>query len=312
MNSFRQNSQSALIIHALERPTSASLGVLDSQTETGQSGLVRQINRELRRIASAQRGVYILDYDSLVARYGSEHWHDERKWQMARLPIAADHLLHMAREWMRFLVPLTGRTAKCLAVDLDNTLWGGIIGEDGMAGIKVSAEYPGAVVSSVASRVARFITQRNSAGRLQQKQSRRRHRSARKAPWNAVSRQRFRGHAHQLGRQDAKSPRDRRGTKHRHRLTGFPRRQPLRARAGPRRAPGNYRYRHLRQSAGIRRCRSGLPGLRAPHAFRGGSAAHDHVRRADASARAPNKVSRRKKISFASSSRKPTSNPSPS
>jgi FkbH-like protein len=144
VTSFRQRSQSALIIHALERPTPASLGVLDSQSESGQSGLIRQINRELRRIASAQRGIYILDYDALVARYGSEHWHDERKWQMARLPIAADHLLHMAREWMRFLVPLTGRTAKCLVVDLDNTLWGGIIGEDGMTGIKVSAEYPGA------------------------------------------------------------------------------------------------------------------------------------------------------------------------
>ncbi|MGA9474571.1 MAG: hypothetical protein WBV36_19040, partial [Terriglobales bacterium] len=149
VNSFRQNSQSALIIHALESPRPASLGVLDNQIESGQSGLIRQVNRELHRIASAQHGVYILDYDALVARHGSEHWHDERKWQMARLPIAADHLLHMAREWMRFLVPLSGRTAKCLVVDLDNTLWGGIIGEDGMTGIKVSAEYPGAAFQSL-------------------------------------------------------------------------------------------------------------------------------------------------------------------
>ncbi len=149
VNSFRQHSQAALIIHSLERPTPASLGVLDSQTETGQSGLIRQINHGLRSIAGAQPGVYILDYDALVARHGSEHWHDERKWQMARLPIAADHLLPMAREWMRFLLPLAGRTAKCLVVDLDNTLWGGIIGEDGMAGIKVGAEYPGAAFQTL-------------------------------------------------------------------------------------------------------------------------------------------------------------------
>ena len=45
---------------------------------------------------------------------------------------------------MRFIVPLSGRSAKVLAVDLDNTLWGGIIGEDGMAGIQVGPEYPGA------------------------------------------------------------------------------------------------------------------------------------------------------------------------
>jgi len=149
VTSFRQHSQAALIIHSLERPAHPSLGVLDSQSETGQSGLIRQINRELRRIAEEFHGVHILDYDALVARYGSENWHDERKWLTARLPIAADHLLHMAREWMRFLLPLTGRTAKCLAVDLDNTLWGGVIGEEGMTGIKVGAEYPGAAFQAL-------------------------------------------------------------------------------------------------------------------------------------------------------------------
>jgi FkbH-like protein len=45
---------------------------------------------------------------------------------------------------MRFVLPLMGRTCKALAIDLDNTLWGGVIGEDGMTGIKLSAEYPGA------------------------------------------------------------------------------------------------------------------------------------------------------------------------
>ncbi|MGA7687028.1 MAG: HAD-IIIC family phosphatase [Terriglobales bacterium] len=149
VHSFRQHSQAALIIHSLERPAHPSLGVLDSQTETGQSGLIRQVNRELRRVAKEVRGVYVLDYDALLARYGSAHWHDERKWLMARLPIAADHLLHMACEWTRFLVPLAGRTCKALVVDLDNTLWGGVIGEDAMAGIKVGAEYPGAAFQAL-------------------------------------------------------------------------------------------------------------------------------------------------------------------
>jgi FkbH-like protein len=146
---FRKHSQSALIIHSLERPSSPSLGVLDSQSETGQSGLILQINRELQRIGATFHGVYNLDYDALVARHGREHWHDERKWLTARLPIAAGHLLDMAREWMRFIVPLSGRTAKALVVDLDNTLWGGVVGEDGMAGIQVGPEYPGAAYQAL-------------------------------------------------------------------------------------------------------------------------------------------------------------------
>ncbi len=93
--------------------------------------------------------MYVLDYDALVARHGGEHWHDERKWLTARLPIAAAYLLPMAREWTRFVVPLSGRIAKVLVVDLDNTLWGGVIGEDGMTGIAVGPEYPGAAYQSL-------------------------------------------------------------------------------------------------------------------------------------------------------------------
>src|SRR5580704_4364992 len=149
IGAFRKHSQAALIIHSLERPSTPSLGVLDSQSETGQSGLILQINRELQRVGATFHGVYNLDYDALVARHGSGHWHDERKWLTARLPIAAGHLVDMAREWIRFIVPLSGRTAKVLVVDLDNTLWGGVIGEDGMAGIKVGAEYPGAAYQAL-------------------------------------------------------------------------------------------------------------------------------------------------------------------
>ena len=55
----------------------------------------------------------------------------------------------MAQEWLRFLVPISGKIAKALVVDLDNTLWGGVIGEDGLAGIKLGPEYPGAAYQAV-------------------------------------------------------------------------------------------------------------------------------------------------------------------
>jgi len=98
----------------------------------------------LRTLAREYRGVYILDYDALVARHGRATWGDERKWLTVRLPVSSPHLQHLAGEWLRFLHPLTGKVAKCVAVDLDNTLWGGVIGEDGMAEIRLGPEYPGA------------------------------------------------------------------------------------------------------------------------------------------------------------------------
>src|ERR1039458_6919991 len=76
---FRKQSQAALIIHSLERPSSPNLGILDSQSDAGQSGLIRQINRELRRISTEFHGVYSLDYDALVARQpGQLHFSGNR------------------------------------------------------------------------------------------------------------------------------------------------------------------------------------------------------------------------------------------
>ena len=146
---FRAHSQANLILHSLEKPAFPSFGVLDAQTNEGQSAAFERVNCALRRLASEFSGVYVLDYDALVARHGRLPWSDERKWLTTRLPVSASHLGHLAHEWLRFLAPLSGKIAKALVVDLDNTLWGGVIGEDGMAGIQVGAEYPGAVYQAL-------------------------------------------------------------------------------------------------------------------------------------------------------------------
>jgi FkbH-like protein len=149
IRAFREYSSAALIVHSLELPARPSMGLLDDQQMGGQSAAIHQINQELRGLAGEHRGVYILDYDALAGRHGRLRWHDEKKWLVARMPIAADHLVYLAREWLRFLVPLSGKTAKVLVADLDNTLWGGVIGEDGMTGISLGSEYPGAAYQSL-------------------------------------------------------------------------------------------------------------------------------------------------------------------
>lgn len=147
--SFRQNSQASLILHNLEQPDIPGPGVLDTQRDDGETAAIARINSALREIAAGHRGVYVLDYDGLVARYGRKNWRDEKKWLTVRLPIRANCLGALPAEWLRYIFPLAGKIAKVLAVDLDNTLWGGVIGEDGMAGIKLSGEHPGASFQAV-------------------------------------------------------------------------------------------------------------------------------------------------------------------
>jgi FkbH-like protein len=148
IRAFRKNSQASLIIHLLAKPL-ATQGVLDAQSPNGQLTAIEQINAELRKICAEHRGVYALDYDALVARNGRARWHDEGKWLMMRMPFAADSLLPMVSEWLRFIHPLMGAVCKVLAVDLDNTLWGGILGEDGIDGIKLGLEHPGATYRAI-------------------------------------------------------------------------------------------------------------------------------------------------------------------
>jgi FkbH-like protein len=125
-------------------PPVPAQGILDGHRELGQVAAIQEINRELRHLTAEETGVYLLDYDALIALHGRKFWYDEQKWLSVRLPIAADQLVHLANEWLRFLHPLAGKVCKALVTDLDNTLWGGVIGEEGMDGIKVGPEHPGA------------------------------------------------------------------------------------------------------------------------------------------------------------------------
>ena len=150
---FRSHSPAHLIIHTLEKPRWERDGLLDGQRVGGQSDTIERINQELRRLSSATPGTFVLDYDALVARHGRLNWQDDAKWYSIRFPMAANHLSDMAFEWLRFIVPLSGKIVKAIALDLDNTLWGGVIGEDGFEGIKLGVEYPGVMYQTLQRRL---------------------------------------------------------------------------------------------------------------------------------------------------------------
>jgi len=143
IGTFRDQSQASLVIHTLESPMFPSHGVLDLQSGKGQLATIKDLNERICACAREYAGVYALDYDALIARYGRQYWRDEQKWLALRFPISANCLIHQVNEWMRFIQPLSGRICKALVLDLDNTLWGGVLGEEGMEGIALGSEYPG-------------------------------------------------------------------------------------------------------------------------------------------------------------------------
>jgi HAD superfamily phosphatase (TIGR01681 family) len=140
---FRERSTAPLLIHSLAPPVWRDLGMLDGHIGAGQAALVHRLNERLYALAREFSAVYIVDYAGLVTRVGTDRWYDLRLAHFAQAPIAQPILGLLAREYLKFLRALVGRARKCLVLDLDNTLWGGVVGEDGIDGIAIGANYPG-------------------------------------------------------------------------------------------------------------------------------------------------------------------------
>jgi FkbH-like protein len=104
--------------------------------------------------ATAQGGVFIVDWMRLFATLGRVACVDERYWQIGRAPLAHAALVPLGREYGKFLRALRGQSKKCLVLDCDNTLWGGVVGEDGVAGIALGSGHPGSSFADFQTEIA--------------------------------------------------------------------------------------------------------------------------------------------------------------
>lgn len=140
---FRSSSAAPLLMHNLASPRVRRAGIADSRLPAGQTKLVFELNRVMGEAAADVVDVRVVDYAALVSRFGVQNWYDSRMRLYAKAPIANGMLCHLAQEYMKYFRAFRGLTKKCLVVDLDNTLWGGVIGEDGVDGIQLGPNYPG-------------------------------------------------------------------------------------------------------------------------------------------------------------------------
>lgn len=96
--------------------------------------MVATLNARLRA-AAADEGVDLLAIDDAVALDGLDAWHDPVLWLKGKQEVSPAAAQHYAELTLRLVAARRGRSAKCLVLDLDNTLWGGVIGDDGLNGI---------------------------------------------------------------------------------------------------------------------------------------------------------------------------------
>ncbi len=139
LGAWRARSAAPVFLHDFIPPASWGQGPLDGAV----FDWVMELNAALRRMASAMEGVFVPGAAQTACATGLAGWRDPRFWYLARVGINPKKFPILAAHLARCLAALRRPAAKCVVFDLDNTVWGGILGDAGPRGILCAGnDYP--------------------------------------------------------------------------------------------------------------------------------------------------------------------------
>lgn len=131
-----------VILNNFELPPYRVMGSREASAPGGRVRYVRRLNTLLAEAADETPNLYINDLAYLQAQHGMDAFSDQTAWYGYKYPCALDKLPYLAQSVANIMKSLLGKNKKALALDLDNTLWGGVIGDDGPEGIVMGMETP--------------------------------------------------------------------------------------------------------------------------------------------------------------------------
>lgn len=144
LETLTSRSAATILLNNFPLPEYSPFGIADLRAEFGQAAFYNTLNTKLAEtVAQRFPTVYLVDEERVTGRIGKRTATDDRLWLMARETVSEKLRPELAAEYTRYIKALKGQTRKCLVLDLDNTLWGGIVGEDGPAGVQLGSDAPG-------------------------------------------------------------------------------------------------------------------------------------------------------------------------
>ena len=141
IKTFTKKSHSKIIITNFVIPTYTPLGIYESKIEYGIKEIIFELNKKLKELSRNIDSCYVYDFNSFVTKFGEKNILDYKKMNYGDIKINFDVIPYLIYEFLGYVKPILGLNKKCIVLDLDNTLWGNIIGEDGFEGIKLGP-YP--------------------------------------------------------------------------------------------------------------------------------------------------------------------------
>ncbi len=141
IEAIRENSKAAIILSTLPTPPGPLFGSYDRRQAGSVRWLTDQFNITLLDIA-AEHDAVVVDVAALAETVGAARWFDPVFFNLYKLPFSPDVTALYCDYLARVLGALRGKARKCLVLDLDNTCWGGVIGDDGVDGIRIGPGDP--------------------------------------------------------------------------------------------------------------------------------------------------------------------------
>jgi FkbH-like protein len=136
-DTLRARSQAVVLQANFPLPYERPFGNFDHKVEDAFYPTVQRLNARIAELARQRSHVLINDVEGLASYVGRMNWWDERLWTLAKAYCSLEHLPRVAQNVVDIVLAGSGQLVKCVVLDLDNTLWGGVIGDDGMEGIAI-------------------------------------------------------------------------------------------------------------------------------------------------------------------------------
>lgn len=135
-----ENYHCPIIQNNFEMPSYRLLGNSDSWDIHGKINFITRLNCKFYEYAQKHKSFYINDINYVSACYGLDKWLDPKYWYLYKYAMCVPAIPDFAYNTVRIIKSIFGKNKKVLALDLDNTLWGGVIGDDGQEGIEIGHE----------------------------------------------------------------------------------------------------------------------------------------------------------------------------
>lgn len=129
-----------IIQNNVELPPYRMMGNRECWDNNGTVRFINELNDAFADYAASHKDFYIHDISYTAAAYGLDKWHDLQAWYMYKLSMALEAIPYVSYGMTRIVKSIFGKNKKTVVLDLDNTLWGGVVGDDGVEGIQIGRE----------------------------------------------------------------------------------------------------------------------------------------------------------------------------